>query len=97
MLTENFNVEHPKYVVCNLNDNFEQSEQFWNKYGNSILENLNHLFNKEINWNDNVEMTKAVVCAYIDYCHNNPDIFISLELFYSDMINKAILPFSDFF
>ena len=45
---------------------------------------------EDIEWDDSIEVTKAVAIMYIDYCAENPDFQIDLETFWKDLMRQAM-------
>ena len=43
-----------------------------------------------LEWDNSIEVTKAVAIMYIDYCAENPDFQIDLETFWKDLMRQAM-------
>ena len=45
---------------------------------------------KDLEWDDSIEVTKAVAIMYIDYCAENPYFQIDLETYWKDLMRQAM-------
>ena len=62
-------------------------------YGDDICAfldgNLPEYFD-DLEWDDSVEVTKAVAIMYVDYCAENPFLQIDLETYWKDLMRQAM-------
>jgi hypothetical protein len=65
----------------------------WEEYGDDVCAfldgNLPEYF-ADLEWDDSIEVTKAVAIMYIDYCADNPYFQIDLETYWKDLMRQAM-------
>jgi hypothetical protein len=76
------------------NHHFDKAiDWIWEEYGDDVCAfldgNLPEYFG-DLEWDDSVEVTKAVAIMYIDYCADNPYFQIDLETYWKDLMRQAM-------
>ena len=65
----------------------------WDEYSDDICAfldgNLPEYFS-DLEWDNDVGVTKAVVVMYIDYCVENPNFCVDLETYWRDLMRQAM-------
>lgn len=77
-----------------LNKKFNETiNEVWNEYGDDVLAYLDGYlpeYFSDLEWDDSVEVTKAVAIMYIDYCAENPYFQIDIETYWRDLMREAM-------
>ena len=65
----------------------------WEEFGDDVCAfldgNLPEYFD-DLEWDDSIEVTKAVAIMYIDYCSENPFLQIDLETYWENLMRQAM-------
>lgn len=68
-------------------------QDLWKDFGDDICAYLDGATTSamdDIEWDDDVEVTKAVLVDYIDFCRENTDICIEVETFWKERMLQAM-------
>lgn len=103
--TESFTFNSPfeqfKKSLVNAYDNHEieyndkiierNAKKLWQRYGKDVLAFIDgKLGDPELNWDNEAEVCKAILNQYVENAKNEPEIVISFETYWSDLMLEAM-------